>query len=91
MTISLNISQHQEDTLRHAWGADVGRAALEALAVEGYRSGRLSAAEVGVLVGIEDRWTLNQWLAERRVALNYTSEDLDADRRALDRLLGKSA
>ncbi len=91
MTIRINIPADLESTLREAWGANLDRAALEALAVEGYRSGKLSAAEVGALIGIEDRWLVNRWLADRKVGLNYTQEDLDADRRTRDRLLGKTA
>lgn len=67
------------------------RAALEALIIEGYRAGKLSAAEVGKLLRLGDRWSVNQWLADRRVPLNYTLEDLEADRAALDDLLGKTA
>jgi predicted HTH domain antitoxin len=88
--MSINVSKEQEQTLREAWGADLDRAALEALAIEGYRNRRLSAAEVGKLLGLEDRWSVSQWLADHRVPLNYTLEDLDADRATLDRVLGKT-
>lgn len=91
MAISINIPKDQEETLREAWGSNLDRAALEALAIEGYRSGKLSAAEVGRLLGLEDRWVVNQWLADHKVPLNYTLEDLEADRSTLDRLLGKTA
>lgn len=91
MTINLNIPPDHEQLLRHALGADLGTVALESLIIEGYRSGKLSAAEVGRLLGLADRWTVNQWLAERKVPLNYTLEDLEADRKTLDRLFGKSA
>lgn len=91
MSIVINVPQEHEQTLRDAWGADLNRATLEALAIEGYRSHKLSSAEVGRLLGLDDRWVVNQWLADRRVPLNYTLEDLEADRKTLDRLLGKSA
>lgn len=91
MVINLNIQQDQEETLRGAWGNGLDRAALEALAIEGYRGGRLSSAQVGRLLGLGDRGAVNDWLAERRVPLNYTLEDLEADRRTLDKVLGKPA
>jgi predicted HTH domain antitoxin len=91
MSLVINIPHEAEAALRDAWGSNLDRAALEALAVEGYRSRKFSAAEVGRLLGLTDRWTVNQWLADRRVPLNYTLEDLEADRQTLDRLLGKSA
>ncbi|MDX2199065.1 MAG: UPF0175 family protein [Phycisphaerae bacterium] len=91
MTIELKIPDEAEQTLRQAWGDTLDRAALEALAIEGYRTGRLSSAEVGDLLGLADRWTVARWLGERHVPLNYTADDLEADRRTLDRVLGKPA
>lgn len=91
MVININIPDDQAETLRKVWGNGLDRAALESLAVEGYRSGKLSAAELGRLLGLGDRWTVNRWLADRRVPLNYSLDDLEADRRTLDRVLGKSA
>ena len=89
MSITIDISKDHEKTLRDAWGSDLDRAALEALANEGYRTGKLSAAEVGRLLGLEDRWAVGQWLAEHHVPLNYTLDDLDADSKTLDRVLGR--
>jgi hypothetical protein len=63
---------------------------LEALVIEGYSTGRLSALEVGRLLSLEDRWLVRQWLADRKVPIKYSLEDLDADRQTLDRILGKS-
>ena len=91
MVIHINIPPDQEETLRKAWGSGLDRAALESLAIDGYRSGKLSAAELGRLLGLGDRWAVNRWLADRRVPLNYSLDDLEADRRTLDRVLGKSA
>ena len=88
MAINITLPSTVEVSLREAFGQDLDRAALEALALEGYRSGRFSAAEVGKLVGLEDRWAVEQWLADRHVPLNYSLADLEADRQALDRLLG---
>jgi predicted HTH domain antitoxin len=91
MTLHLNISPEAEKALRDAFGSDLNRAALESMAIEGYRSHKLSRAEVGRLLGIEDRWILEKWLADRKVYLNYSAEDLDDDRRTLRELFGKSA
>ncbi len=90
MGISINLPNDQEQTPREAWGQDLDRAALPALAIEGYRTRRLSAAEVGALLGLEDRWAVNRWLAEHNVPLNYTLDDLEADSKTLDRVLGRA-
>ena len=91
MSIKLDISADAEAALRTAWGADLQRAAFEALVVEGYRAGKFGAAAVGRLLGHASRWETEQWLAERGVPLNYTLADLEADRRTLDRLFQRTA
>jgi len=91
MTFSMNIPQEHEQMLRNAWGPDLERAALEAIVIEGYRTNKLSAAEVGTLLGIKDRWAVNQWLADHKVPLSYSLINLESDRRTLDRLLGPTA
>jgi hypothetical protein len=48
-------------------------------------------AQVRRLLGLESRWDAEEWLGKRGIHLNYTIEDLRADRETLDRLLGKSA
>ena len=48
----------------------------------------LSAFEVQTLLGFEDRWQTEAWFASRKVPLNYSLEDLDADRATLNRTLG---
>jgi hypothetical protein len=88
MDFSITIPDQAGETLRQAFGEDLSRAALEAMAIEGYRSGKLSTYEVQTLLGLEDRWATEAWLAQHQVHLNYGWEDLEADRAALDRVLG---
>lgn len=83
MTVSIDIPKQAEDFLRSAFGENLGRAALEAIAIEGYRSDKLSSHEVQTLLGFEDRWETDAWLAKKGVYLNYRLEDLQADRRTL--------
>jgi hypothetical protein len=91
MTLSLNIPDDAAEALVGAWGAGIDRAALEGLVAEGYRSGKFGIAQVRRLLGLESRWDAEEWLGKRGIHLNYTIDDLRADRETLDRLLGKSA
>jgi predicted HTH domain antitoxin len=91
MTYHIEISDEQERWLQEAFGGDLSRAALEALAIQGYRAGKLGWFQVGRLLGISDRWDVERWLADRKVDLNYGKEDLEEDRRTIDELLRKSA
>ncbi len=90
MAVTFDLPPDIETHLAAAYG-DLGQAAKEALVVEGYRSGRLGIGAVRRILGFETRWEAEQWLAARRVPINYGSEDLEADRRTLDRVLGKDA
>ena len=65
---------------------DLPRAVLEKVALEGYRSGDLSHAQVRRLLGFEHRLEVDAFLKERGVYLDYTVEDLEQDRETHRRL-----
>jgi len=89
MTLSIAVTPEVEATLREAWGSKLDQVALEALAIEGYRSGKFGSATVRVLLNHDSRWETEQWLADRGIPLNYTMEDLESDRRTLDALFAQ--
>lgn len=66
--------------------AELGRRALEALALEEYRAGRLSTAELRRVLGFGSRGELDGFLKARGIYEDYTPEDLERERRTLDRL-----
>jgi hypothetical protein len=68
---------------------NLSRAALEALALEGYRSDRLTGFQVREMLGLETRLELDAFLKAHRIDLEYTFEDLEREQAALDRLLKK--
>lgn len=88
--VAFDFSPSIEATLRRAFGDRLDSAALEALAIEAYRSAKLTAGEVAILLGLETSIAAQAWLAQRGIPLNYSIEDLDADRIALERVLGSS-
>jgi len=90
MTISINISGEAEKALREAWGPGLDRAALEALVIEGYRTGKHGTEAVRTILGLDSRWDAERWLGQRGVYLNYSMDDLEDDRRTLGRLFGKT-
>jgi predicted HTH domain antitoxin len=61
---------------------DIGRQALEAIAVEGYRTGALTENQVRRLLELESRFDVHALLKEHRVPLRYTTSDLEDDMRA---------
>jgi predicted HTH domain antitoxin len=60
-------------------GRDLSRRALEALALEGYRTGEITAAQVQRMLGLSSRWETAAFLKERKLYLHYSETDLDAD------------
>ncbi len=70
---------------------DPARAALQAMALEGYRSRRLGESAVRRLLGFESRMEVHGFLKEHGVHLNYSMEDLEHDIRESDRLIALRA
>ena len=58
---------------------DLSRAALEALALEGYRSERLSEGQVRRLLGFRTRMQVHTFLKTHKVYLNYSIRELEND------------
>ena len=81
----LNVSSDVQKNLERAFGADLHRAAIEALAIEGYRTAKLTAGEVARILGLETSIAARAWLSGQGVEPNYSLEDLSADREALSK------
>jgi hypothetical protein len=82
MTITLNLP---EDIARHlaARGEDPGRVALEALALEAYRSGTLTEEQIRRMLGFDTGPEVHAFLKRHNMRLNYSASDFADD-------LGKS-
>ena len=69
-----------------ATGKEPASAALEALAIEGYRTHALSEAEVRRMLGLETRMEVHALLAAHDVPLHYTEEHVRQDIQGSDEL-----
>ena len=87
MQITLDIPDELAAALRAAHGDDLKRAVLEQLALDGYQSGQLSRFQIQELLGFTNRYEAEAWLGAKGAHLNYSLENLEADRRSLDRIL----
>ncbi len=87
MQLNIKLPEKIEAALREEWG-DLSVAAKEALAIESYRTGRISTGFVAEMLGMSVIET-HQWLAGRGVPMNYSREDLDADLRDLGELFSE--
>lgn len=75
--------QLPDDLAQHA---DPAREALEAFAIEGYRSGALSPQQTRLLLGFETRAELDGFLKQHGVWNHaYSVEDLEKDAAGFER------
>ena len=67
-------------------GGDLSRRALEALAAEEFKRGRLTKPDLRRLLGFETSYQIDEFLKAHEVVDDYTLEDLDREREGLRRL-----
>ena len=67
----------------NASGGDLPRRALEALALEEFKSGRITKPELRRLLDFGTRYQLDGFLKSHDVYEDYTMEDFEQDRDAL--------
>jgi hypothetical protein len=58
-------------------GRDLSRAALEALAIDAYRTNRITAHQLGQLLDIPSRYELDGFLKQHGVPLEYSLDDFE--------------
>ena len=78
----MKITLDLPDDVARELGTDaqgLSSAALEGMALEGYRSGRFSEEQVRRLLRLESRLDVHAFLKAHGVYLNYAQEDLEQD------------
>ena len=86
MSVTIELPEEIERQLETEWG-NLPRRALEAVALEGYRSGALTLAQLRRILDFETRMEADAFLKQHGVYLEYSVEDLKRDREALERAL----
>jgi predicted HTH domain antitoxin len=81
MKVTIELPEDVSAALKGRWD-DVPRRSLEAIAVEGYRTGALTETQVRRLLQLETRLQVHALLKEHHVPLQYTEADLEDDLRA---------
>ena len=78
----MNIAIDIPDEVGQALAAQSGgvlRAVLEAVAIESYRSGAITTAQVQQMLGLRSRWETESFLRRADAFHDYTVGDLDRD------------
>jgi hypothetical protein len=86
MQVAIELPEDIAESLRAKW-KDLPRHALEALALEGYRSGALTESQVRRLLGFRSRMDVNSFLREHGMYYDYTPSEIDREIRTNERLL----
>jgi hypothetical protein len=86
-SVEFSVQIPEEMAIRmSASGGDLSRRALEALALEEFKSGRITKPELRQLLGFGTRYRLDGFLKSHDVYEDYTMEDFERDRDALKQL-----
>lgn len=88
MTVTVDIPDEFASAIANG-ANDPARAILEAVALEGYRSDRLSEAGVRRLLGFATRDEVHGFLKKNGAFMHYTIQDLEHDFAEADRYLAQ--
>ena len=78
MNITIEVPEDVAHQLESIW-ADLPQRAVEALAIEAYRSGVITEAEVQRMLHLPSRWEDDAVLKRAKAYLDYTEDDLEQD------------
>ena len=88
----MNIAINIPDDIGHILASQVGgvsRAVLEAVAIEAYRSGTITPAQVQQMLELGSRWETESFLRRAEAFHDYTMEDLEQDIAAIRQASGR--
>ena len=78
MAVTIQLPEDIESCLEEQWG-NLPRHALEALAIEGYRTGVLSRSQVCRMLGFETRAEVDEFTKRAGIGFGYTIDDFEHD------------
>jgi predicted HTH domain antitoxin len=88
MEVTVTIPEDIAAQLHTKW-QDLPRGTLESLALEAYRSGTLTTAQLRRLLGFESRYELDGFLKQSGIDLDYDLDDLKQDLETIRRVRGE--
>ena len=85
MNIAIELPDDIARALSGKW-RDLSHHTIELLAVEGYRSGVLTAEQLHRMLSLRTRLEVHAFLKERGINIDYSHEDRNRDTETLQRL-----
>ena len=78
MQLTIDLPEDVSEALKAQWG-DLSRRTLEALALEGYRTGALTESQIRRMLNFESRLQVHALLKQHGVPYRYSEADLAED------------
>ncbi|EAZ93014.1 UPF0175 family protein [Crocosphaera chwakensis] len=88
MQITIELPEEIGHQLQQQWD-NLPQKLLESLALEAYRKGMITSAQIQTMLKFSSRWQTEQFLKEHQAYLDYTEEDLANDLETLNQLLSE--
>ncbi|NER19180.1 MAG: UPF0175 family protein [Symploca sp. SIO1B1] len=85
MDITISLPDKIVSSLKENWG-DLEERLLEAIVLDAYKEGLISAGKVGELLGIPTRLEADAFLKSKGIHLTYSEADFEADRQTHEEL-----
>ena len=88
----MNIAIEIPDDIGQALDTQAGgvsRVVLEAVAIEAYRMGTITSAQVQQMLGLRSRWATESFLRRAEAFHDYTMDDLERDIAAIRNANGR--
>ena len=82
MNIAIELPEDVAQQLQLQWG-DLSQKTLEVMALEAYKSGIITEAEVQRMLKLSSRWEVEAFLKQSQAYLDYTKADLEQDVQAI--------
>ncbi len=86
MQLAIELPEEISEELRAKW-KDLPRLGLEAIAVEGYRSGALTESQVRRMLGFESRVQVNAFLRDHALYYEYSQAEIEHEIETNQRIL----
>ena len=88
MNISINLPDDVVHRMQSKW-QDLSRCTLEALAIEAYRSGVITEAEVQRMLDLGSRWESDEFLKRANAYIDYSDAELEQDIHSIRQLASR--
>ncbi len=75
-----------DELVQHFNSSRLAHEILEALVVQAYQTEKITSAEVGRILGLPSRWSVDAFLKQHNADLHYDEFDLESDHETIGQI-----